>query len=635
MGFFQNFPYSNHHNMNMDWILQKIREAVDTATAASKTANETVEIVNKYLAELDLSVEAKSILEDMYNNGKLSELVALYINPLVSEQDKKILSYYTLIIALSDEIVALKRRVNEFTALQDGSTTGDAELVDVRNGFSGEVYTTAGEAVREQCAKLNRRFDVIHAPLLISWQDGEYYKPSNNTIQTSDDFSRSLPIDVTEYAGLAIEIKSRVNATQGFAFRNANQSVIEYFDGEKASSSGIDRGYPAVTIEVPENASELIITSLLADKTKCYVRPAVDMITLHKNILALEEYVNAVAEELRNEKNTFADTIYPKLATTWTPGFYVKGSGVLQGNESLSASDYIDVAAFAGMPVEYSCRLGASWGFSFYDVNKTQIASIDTSTHPSSGIITVPELAAYARITAFKDRENESFLRPVPSVGNILNGLNRNGGRLYPLNIAMFGDSIMLGRNGDGDTYLTQYTIPNTVGYMLKCNCANFGVGSMGYVHTGSGMNAYDKINSVDLNQYDVVVLCFGVNDHSQTLGEWNSEDEMTVMGQFNKCVKLVYEKNPNAILVVFGPFNGRNVGGFPNYWFGQSWFEIDELLKTACDYYSVPYITQKNGPVNSYTIRTFIGADGVHPSNLGYKRIGAWFAGQLRNILG
>ena len=62
---------------------------------------------------------------------------------------------------MNSDISVLEARMNTFTALGEGSTTGDAELMDIRIGADGTVYADAGSAVREQVDNINRRNELL------------------------------------------------------------------------------------------------------------------------------------------------------------------------------------------------------------------------------------------------------------------------------------------------------------------------------------------------------------------------------------------------------------------------------------------------------------------------------------------
>lgn len=87
---------------------------------------------------------------------------------------------------LAQQIETERQRINQFTSLPPGSTTGDAELRDIRVGYDGTTYDTPGDAVRGQIGELKddleNNSELIttgETTLNIEWEQGYWYDVNN------------------------------------------------------------------------------------------------------------------------------------------------------------------------------------------------------------------------------------------------------------------------------------------------------------------------------------------------------------------------------------------------------------------------------------------------------------------------
>lgn len=128
--------------------------------------NELQDYVNNYFSSLDVQEEIDKKLDEMASDGTLYEIIRKYTDPIVNEQNEK--------------IAVLEGRMDTFTSLPEGSTTGDAELQDIRVGYNGHVYPNAGEAVREQISELHG-YENVMADTVINSENYQTLLPDLNS----------------------------------------------------------------------------------------------------------------------------------------------------------------------------------------------------------------------------------------------------------------------------------------------------------------------------------------------------------------------------------------------------------------------------------------------------------------------
>ena len=114
----------------------------------------------------------------------------------------------------------LKQRVDNISNLPDGSTTADAELVDIRVGANGVTYSSAGEAVREQFKGNDEKINSLKEDL--STKITKFYASNQGKTHLADSDNGKI-MDMMIYGKSSqdgtptpenpVEIKSVVNPT--------------------------------------------------------------------------------------------------------------------------------------------------------------------------------------------------------------------------------------------------------------------------------------------------------------------------------------------------------------------------------------------------------------------------------------
>jgi hypothetical protein len=223
------------------------------------------------MADLSLIVDNGEVLEafdssgnyiktnwkpgDIISSAKLNKIEDAIdkINQKEAALDKRVTNNFNILEAnkaAQVDLLTERKRIDSLASLKDGSTTGDAELIDGRISVEGTTYTSLGESIREQIKTATG--ELIGLPYTLI--NGEFITYSNgvvtphDTSYNSSDYIELLP--GAKYVYLT-NINYKGKDFGGLAFYGENKAFLHGYQYDNDTN---------IKIDVPSGAKYLRFT---------------------------------------------------------------------------------------------------------------------------------------------------------------------------------------------------------------------------------------------------------------------------------------------------------------------------------------------------------------------------------------
>lgn len=160
MGYYD-FPHTRNYDTDLGYLINWFK------TNKNKIEKNTAITIEKALSASEDAIKAYNSATSASNSAALALELKNQTQALKNLMQDKI-----------DQIDTNTSRINNLATIDQGSitTTADAELVDIRVGYNGTTYASAGDGVRGQVTELNSEITNIDNAVLF---DKETHLPAN------------------------------------------------------------------------------------------------------------------------------------------------------------------------------------------------------------------------------------------------------------------------------------------------------------------------------------------------------------------------------------------------------------------------------------------------------------------------
>ena len=543
---FQNFPYSDMHQLNLDWIIKIAKDFLDQYTSI-QTLIETgiTDIGNKTTEGLaDLEAE-KNRLE-----GLLNDWYTTHSNDIANELTAALASIgTTLSAAIADFNTAAQAKADQTIAsIPSDYTTlaNDVALIADEMKYFMQFYTI-----------INNR-NLVNSNFI---EIGEWINTSYQVVSEANSKRLILPVVGGSIISmcLGIDVYLALSNIGGIIVYDAEGNDIQHYNVGEHRSGNTYQGYGIANFKLPDNAAMFSVTIKLAstwDATSTMIikyGSDFDDYTGDGNVISQLKQFKLADDTLRNAITTesFSEVI---LTTTAKKLLQASGAVIDYDNAEYVISNHIPVKDCDSVKVTGNNTF-ANGIAAFYDDNGIVIsvplvaAAGSARTYITDRIITVPAQAAYMILSGASHTppECEKLLLKLEE---------KQASPLYNKMVTVIGDSIT--EHNTSATY-------NWVDYMedkTGCIIQNLGQSGIGFYRNNPYINKIPSINSntdiigVAISFNDVGYLPIGTytDTGTETLCGWARDFFTALQTAFPATPVICYSQGPWANLHNYGP---------------------------------------------------------------------------------
>ena len=620
MGVFEQFPYTNYHDLNLDWILKKIQEC---ETDVAHMQVELDEFPAKFTEEF--TVVIYQILEEAWHD---------LLPPVTPADDGKVMS-----------VVA-----------------GAWAATSIPNGnVPPASYVDKGKALRVDASGnwIIKGFEDLVGPFQTISAQPEYLGILNSSgVWTNTNLSTYTHYAIPVAGGEHVIIKARSSGTAYYAVLKTHVMPLT---GTGDWATGYT-GRVALTankfveFDLPTDARFFYVQSLNNGNDSMPAGLWINGINIYAATPSegIVEYLDEkISTGDRNAINMFRSGGAP-VQLKWEHGTINIGSGVgstiaLQGSNVRMRTQpfYTDVE----LHVSWDSTISAQVIYVSDDSTAATITALDPNQAATGRSITIPAgsrfrmIFGYANSASLVNTDPDTILNVLPVLYTDLSDI------VYPglVNWTALGDSITQGyysyMSGGVPTSALNASIAwaTLVAKWNRWSLDNQGLGGSGFLDPdSSNVTGWMVARDYDFTGRNLVTIAYGINDWkgNQPLGSILSTvpaTPTTVIGAMQYVIEKIMTSNPECKIVGILPINSCDYGDFEHYWGlgtpNANNVTLEQFVQALIDvyeYYGIEYIDLAHSSVvNRLNIQSLL-IDGVHPSVNAHRLLGLELAERI-----